>query len=135
MRPDEFLEGGADHRDNRPVSFDIHVDVTVKIGYVEQAFDVVGRDLAFLLQVRHAWRGIGLGRLFVSGISLVFGLAEPIRVNRGSGRGGGVGASTGRGGGVRANTVTLCYLFVMVRICRAGQLCTRLMARYWDIPA
>jgi hypothetical protein len=68
-----------------------------------------------LLQVRHAWLGIGLGRLVVSDISLVVRLAEPIRVGRGS--------------------VTLCYLFVMTRICHADQLRTRLVACYRDIPA
>ena len=51
VRPDQFCQGGANDRDDRPVTLHIHVNVAVEVRYVEQALDVVGRDLALLLQV------------------------------------------------------------------------------------
>jgi hypothetical protein len=54
---DELAEGRADHRDHRAVAFDIHVDVAVEVGHVEQALDVVGGYLALVLEVRYGRPG------------------------------------------------------------------------------
>ncbi len=63
VRPDQFCQGGADDGDDRPLALDIHVNVTVKVRYVEQALDVVGRDLALLLQIGRAGCVLVLRRL------------------------------------------------------------------------
>ena len=78
---DEFLQGRADDGNQRPVALDVHVDVAVEIGYVEQPFHVVGRDLAFLLQVRDV--AAGLQRLPV--LVGVWGLVLVLVHTRGGG--------------------------------------------------
>ena len=55
-RADKLLQRGADHGHDRPVALHVHVDVAIEIRHVEQALDVVGRDLALLLQVGRAHR-------------------------------------------------------------------------------
>ena len=51
--PDKLLKRRADYGHHRPVALDVHVDVAVQVCDVEQALDVVGRDLAFLLQLSY----------------------------------------------------------------------------------
>ena len=60
MRADELLEGRTDHGDQGPVALDVHVDVAIEVGHVQQPLDVVGGDLALLLEVRHVHLGGGL---------------------------------------------------------------------------
>ncbi len=77
---DQFVQGRADDRDHRPVALDVHVDVAVEVRDIEQPFDVVGRDLAFLLQVgrerrrrvRVVWRLPG-----ISGVPCLATAARP----------------------------------------------------------
>src|ERR1039457_4537407 len=66
-RADQLLQRRPDHRDKRPVSFHVHVDVTVEVGHVEQALDVVRGDLALLLEIR----GIHLRPRFGRALALV----------------------------------------------------------------
>ena len=51
-RADQLLKRRPDHRDKRPVPFDVHVYVTVKVGHVEQTFNIVRGDLTLLLEIR-----------------------------------------------------------------------------------
>ena len=48
---DQLLQRRADDRYDRPVSLDVHVDVAVKVGDVQQAFHVVRGDIALELKV------------------------------------------------------------------------------------
>ncbi len=48
---DELVQRRAHDRDNGPITFDIHVDVAVEVGDIEQTFDVVSRYLALELQI------------------------------------------------------------------------------------
>ena len=47
----EVLDLVADDADERTVALDVHVDVAVEVGDVEQALEVVGGDVALLLEV------------------------------------------------------------------------------------
>jgi hypothetical protein len=49
-------EVGADDRDRGPVALDVHVQVTVEVGDVEQLLEVVGRDVALALELLDAQR-------------------------------------------------------------------------------
>src|SRR6266540_3298570 len=65
-RTHKRLQASADHLDHRPSGGDQLIDVAVVVQDVEQAFDVVGRDLTLAEQVRGRGRGVGrrvLGRL------------------------------------------------------------------------
>jgi hypothetical protein len=55
-RADKLAQGRTDHGHDGPVALDVHVDVAVEIRHVEQTLDVVGRDLALLLQVGRGHR-------------------------------------------------------------------------------
>src|SRR5690606_12757055 len=60
---DQFFECRPHNGDQSTVAFDVHVDVTVEVGDVEQALDVVGCDVAFPFE-RLDIDGGGLLRLF-----------------------------------------------------------------------
>src|SRR5690606_31161983 len=47
---DQLVQSGADHGDHGPVALDVHVDVAVEVGDVQQALDVVRGDVALVLQ-------------------------------------------------------------------------------------
>jgi hypothetical protein len=47
----ELIERGADHGNDRAVTLNIHVDVTVEVRHVQQALDIVGRYFALKLEV------------------------------------------------------------------------------------
>ncbi len=64
---DQLVQGRADHRDDRPVALDVHVDVAVQVGDVEQALDVVGGDIALELEIAELRSVLGL----VEGFRLV----------------------------------------------------------------
>src|SRR5262249_61091250 len=49
-RPDQLLQGRADHGHHGPVFLDVHVDVPVQVGDIEEPLDVVSGDLALELQ-------------------------------------------------------------------------------------
>ena len=51
---DKLVERRPDDGDNSPVAVDVHVDVAVKVGDIEQALDVVGSYLTVLLEVGQA---------------------------------------------------------------------------------
>src|SRR5262249_62101096 len=63
----QLREGGPDHRHHGAVTLDVHVDVAVEIRDIQQAFDVVGRDLALLLQVPDCGRVLARLRAVVVG--------------------------------------------------------------------
>ena len=44
-RADQLIERRSDDGHDRPVAFHIHVDVAVKVSDVQEALDIVGRDL------------------------------------------------------------------------------------------
>src|SRR5262245_33125450 len=46
---DELHEIGADNSNRRALTFDVHVDVAVQIGDVQESLEVIRGDLAFLL--------------------------------------------------------------------------------------
>src|SRR6266851_464570 len=50
-RTNEFLKGRSDHRHDRPVAIDIHVDVTIQVCDVKQSLDVVSGYLPLLLEI------------------------------------------------------------------------------------
>src|SRR6185437_11496026 len=52
-RSDELIQGGANYRHDRAITLDIHVDVAVEIGHIQQALDVISSDLALKFQIRH----------------------------------------------------------------------------------
>src|SRR6266498_1764597 len=58
-RTHKRLQASADHLDHRPSGGDQLIDVAVVVQDVEQAFDVVGRDLTLAEQVRGRGRGVG----------------------------------------------------------------------------
>src|SRR5690606_29927577 len=53
----QFLDGHPYHGDQGTVSFDIHIDVTIEIGDVEEALDVVGGNVGFPLECLDVNRG------------------------------------------------------------------------------
>jgi len=47
---DQVVQMAADDLDRRAITFDVHVDVSVKISDVEQSFEEVRGDIALLLE-------------------------------------------------------------------------------------
>ena len=50
----ELVKRRANYRHHCAVAFNVHVDIAIKVGDVEQALDVVGRNIALLLEVGDA---------------------------------------------------------------------------------
>ena len=48
---DQGLQVGADDRHRRTVAFDVHVQVAIEVGDVEQFLEVVGGDVALGLEL------------------------------------------------------------------------------------
>ena len=51
VAPDQLLQVRTDDRDRRAVTLDVHVQVAVEVGDVEQLLEVVRRDVALLLEL------------------------------------------------------------------------------------
>jgi len=72
--PTSSSRGGADDGHESALALDVHVDVTVQVGHIEQALDVVSRDLALLLEIGQARATTRGGRLLAAprlGVSVV----------------------------------------------------------------
>src|SRR6185437_2579322 len=57
---DQMIQAVADDGDRGAVALDVHVDVAVEIGDVQQALQVVGRDVALFLEPGQAAFRLGL---------------------------------------------------------------------------
>jgi F420-0:gamma-glutamyl ligase-like protein len=76
----ELIEGGADHGNDRAVTLNVHVDVTVEVRHVQQALDIVGRYFALELEVGNRPASGPAGFIRLGSIARTILIVRPLAV-------------------------------------------------------